>query len=240
MTAKICLLLGAALVGQPPADAKKVAAELRGAWRLEAVRNAEGESMLPEPRPSLLIEGDRLLYGGEEVARLAADSATDPKIFDLRFRGPDRGYEGIYRLDKDELKICLNGRSEGAKERPSGFSPEGQADWRVLTLTRIKPSEVGPGSGFVGLMLGLDGESKAVVVQSVLEGTPAKAAGLRKGDVLLDVAGAAASNLNTAVSAVRRAKPKSELILRVRRDGAEREIKVKVGLLPLAALLGLE
>jgi S1-C subfamily serine protease len=86
----------------------------------------------------------------------------------------------------------------------------------------------------------VDAETKAVVVQSVLDATPAKAAGLLKGDVLLDVAGAAASDLSTAVAAVRRAKPKSDLVLRVRRDGAEREIKVKVGLLPLVALLGLE
>src|SRR5262245_15785153 len=111
MTAGICLVLGAALLGQPPADAKKVPAELRGAWRLDSVRTDAGDIMLSDPRPTLVIESERLLYGGEEVARLSADATTDPKIVDLRFRGPERVYEGIYKLDKEELKICLNGRS---------------------------------------------------------------------------------------------------------------------------------
>src|SRR5262245_6648965 len=184
MTAGICLMLSASLLSQPPSDAKKVLAELHGVWRLDAADADSGAVRLPESRPTVTIEGDRLLYGGEEVARITADSATDPKVIDLRFRGPERTYEGIYLVQKDTLKICLNGQSDGVKERPSGFKTEGHPERRLLSLKRLKPEEAGPGTGFVGLQLGVD-EKKAVVVQAVLDGSPAKTAGLSKGDVLV-------------------------------------------------------
>src|SRR4051794_8195412 len=104
------LLLAAPLVAaDPPAD-------LQGGWRLTAAEAEAGPVDLPDTGPALVIKGDRVLHGGREIARLTADPAADPKVLDLHFTGPDRTYEGIYSIEKDALKVCLNGHSEGVKE----------------------------------------------------------------------------------------------------------------------------
>jgi uncharacterized protein (TIGR03067 family) len=236
-----CLLAAAMLpAADPPADAGKGPAELQGAWRLVSVEAEAGSVNLPDPRPGLVIKGDRVHYGGEEVARVTTDSASDPKLIDLRFPGPGRVYEGVYAVEKDSLKVCLNGRTEGVKERPDSFSIKGHPARRLISFERVKPDDVGAGSGFVGLALRFDEGRKEVSVDQALAGSPARKAGLRKGDVLREVGGAGVTDLRSAVDAVRRAKPRSELAFRVVRGGAEREVKVKVGLLPFAVLAGLE
>jgi uncharacterized protein (TIGR03067 family) len=242
MIATIACLLAAApvLAADPPADVRKGPAELQGAWRLVSVAAEAGSVNLPDPRPALVIKGDRVLYGGEEIARVSTDSASDPKLIDLRFPGPGRVYEGVYAVEKDSLKVCLNGRTEGVKERPDSFSTKGHPARRLLSFERIKPDDVGAGSGFVGLALRFDQWRKEVIVDQALDGSPAQKAGLRRGDVLREVGGAGVTDLRSAVEAVRRAKPGSELALRVVRGGQEREVKVKVGLLPFAVLAGLE
>jgi uncharacterized protein (TIGR03067 family) len=228
------------LAGEPPAEAKKALAELQGGWRLVGVEAEAGVVDLPEAKPALVIKGDKILHGDQEIARLTADPAAEPKVIDLKFSKPDRNYEGIYSLDKDTLKFCLNGQSEGVKERPNGFTLDGHPAWRRLTFERVKPEEAGPGPGFVGMMLMFDEGNKQVVVQSAFDGSPAKAAGLKKDDVLLAVGGAGVESLRGAVDLVRAAKPGGELNLKVRRADKEVDVKVKVGLLPFAALVGLE
>jgi hypothetical protein len=181
-----------------------------------------------------------VIYCAREIAKLVADAATDPKAFDLHFGKPERVYEGIYMVEKDALKVCVNGRADGVKERPNSFSIEGHSDWRLLTFERIKPEDAGSGVGFVGLVLRFDPDRKEVIVNQTIEGSPAKKAGLRKDDVVLGVGGAPASDLRTTVDAVRRAKPGSELAVRVRTGDKEREVKITVGLLPFTLLAGLE
>ena len=242
MFAGIVYLFAAAnlLAADRPSDIRKGPAELQGTWRLVSVEAEAGAFSLPDPRPGLVIKGDRVRYGGEEIARVSADPATNPKVFDLRFAKPERVYEGVYTVKKDSLKICLNGRSEGVKERPDSFSIKDHPSWRLLSFERVKTGSAGPGTGFVGLALRIDKERKEVIVEQVLDGGPAKKAGLRKDDVLLDVGGARVTDLLSAVQAVRRGKPRSELALQIRRGDRKREIKVKVGLLPFTALVGLD
>jgi uncharacterized protein (TIGR03067 family) len=229
------LLLAAPLAADPPAD-------LQGGWRLTAVEAADDSAdvPLPEPKPALVIQGDKVLYGGQEIARLTADPAANPRVIDLKFKTPDRTYEGIYALDRDTLKVCLNGQPEGVKERPTGFDLAGHPAWRRLTFERIKPEDAGPGTGFVGVALKFEESTKEVVVQAAIDGSPAKAAGLQKDDVLLGVGGTAVETLRGAVDLVRAARPGGELVLKVRRAGKERDVKVKVGLIPFSALVGLE
>ena len=182
-----------------------------------------------------------MLHGGQEIARLTADPAADPKVIDLKFATPDRTFEGVYAVEKDTLKVCLNGRPEGVKERPSGFTLDGHPAWRKLTFERVKPEEAGPGGpGYVGMALKFDADAKAVVVQATLDGSPAKAAGLQKDDLVLSVGGTAPDTLRGAVDLVRAAKPGSDLTLKVRRAGKEKDVTIKVGHLPFAVLIGLE
>jgi uncharacterized protein (TIGR03067 family) len=228
------LLLAAPLVAaEPPAG-------LQGGWKLVAVETDAGPADLPEIKPALVIKGDKVLHGGQEIARLTADPAADPKVIDLKFDKPERTYEGVYSLGKDTLKVCVNGRSEGVKERPSGFTVDGHPGWRQLTFERVKPEDATPGSGFVGLVLMFDEPNKQVVVQSTVGGSPAKAAGFQKGDVVLRIGGAAVETLRGAVDSVRAAKPGTELVLKVRRADKEVDVKVKATFIPFAALAGLE
>jgi uncharacterized protein (TIGR03067 family) len=214
--------------------------ELQGVWRLTSVEAEAGPVLLPEQRPLLTIKGNQLLFGGEEFARVSADAATEPHVFDVTFRESDKVYEGIYTLDKDGLKICLNGRTDGVKERPNSFALEGHPVRRMLSLERAKPGEEDTGGGFVGIALRKDDDRNEIVIFNVIEGSPAKKAGVLKEDVLLSVGGAAVTELTAAVAECRRAKPRSELSLRLRRNGEERELKVKVGVLPFAILTGLD
>jgi len=236
----LALLLSLLYCADTTSKADAGVSELQGFWRLVSVEAEAGPVLLPEQRPLLTIRGDRLLIGGEEFARVSADAATEPHVFDVQLRGSDKVYEGIYSLDKDSLKICLNGRTDGVKERPNSFALDGQPVRRLVTLERAKTGEDDTGGGFVGIALRKDDDRNEIVIFNVLEGSPAKMAGVLKDDVLVTVAGTVASDLRTAVDTVRRAKPNSELALHIRRDGIARDIKVKVGVLPFAVLVGLD
>jgi uncharacterized protein (TIGR03067 family) len=214
--------------------------ELQGGWRLVAVETEAGPTELPDAKPGLVIQGDTVRHAGKEIARLTADPAADPKVIDFKFTDPERTYEGVYTIEKDTLKLCLNGRSAGVKERPTGFALDGHPTWRRLTLERVKPADAGPGPAFVGLVLKFEEATKEVVVQAALDGSPAKAAGLKKDDVLLAVGGSAADSLKGAVDRVRAGKPGDELVLKVRRAGKDLEVKLKPTVVPFAGLVGLD
>ena len=72
-----------------------------------------------------------------------------------------------------------------------------------------------------------------------IEGSPAKKAGFVKDDVVLQVSGVTATDLRSTVEAVRRTRPSSDLTIRVRRAGKERDVTVRVGLLPFRYVAGL-
>src|SRR5262245_11570623 len=129
-------VLSPLVAAEPAAGDQKGPADLQGAWTLDAVDAEEGSVDLPDPHPVLVIKGEQLLYGGEEIGRLSADPATDPKVIDLRFGAAEHVHEGIYVVAKDSLKICLNGRTEGVKERPDSFSVKDHAAWRLWTFRR--------------------------------------------------------------------------------------------------------
>jgi len=229
----VFLLAAQVFAADPPAG-------LQGSWKLVLVETDAGPADLPDARPALVIKADKLLHGGHEIARLTTDPAADPKVIDLKFDKPERTYEGIYSLEKDTLKLCLNGRSQGIKERPSGFTVDGHPGWRRLTFERVKPEDAGPGPGFVGLVLMFDEANKQILIQGTLDGSPAKAAGLRKDDVVLSIGGALVETLRGAVDSVRAVKPGGELALKVRRAGKEVDVTVTVAFVPFAGLAGLE
>jgi len=143
-------------------------------------------------------------------------------------------YEAIYVVEKDTLKVCVNKRTEGAKERPGSFSTKDHEDWRLLVFEREKaaPKDATEGlSAFAGIRL-RKGENDEVVVESPIKGSPAEKAGLKKDDVVLKVGATAVADLDATVKAVRAAKPGEKLDFRVSRDGKETTVTVKVGVLP--------
>ncbi len=245
-------------------------AELQGRWELVSVELDGKDSSLTENRPRCEIVGDRVplkdparprhayrnrpglswggatlprvmtvRYGGEDLAVLSADPDAMPKSIDLRFGRTGRTLEGVYVRDGETLKVCLNRRSEGAKERPHLLSTRGHDSWRLLVFRRAAGGDYRD-PGFVGLALGVDEARKEVVVEDLLEDTPAAKSGLKKGDVLVAIGGVEVTGLRAAIEEVRRAKPGEMLPLRIRRDGGPKEIKVRVGVMPFTLIADLE
>src|SRR5262249_16657473 len=144
---------------------------------------------------------------------------STPKGLDLTFVESSALYEGIYLLDKEELKICLNTRTIGTKERPFEFATKDKPDLRILTFERLAPAHAGPQVKRVFTGMVLPDKNKEVVSAKVVKKSPAEKAGLRAGDVLLMVDNDNAADLQTTVDSVRRKAPGSKVVVRVRRDG---------------------
>jgi S1-C subfamily serine protease len=102
-------------------------------------------------------------------------------------------------------------------------------------LAAAPPAKVRPAvkaapkkSGFFGLQLRAGKPGAGVMVTAVLDG-PARDAGMKPGDVLLEVDGLKPADLKTAVSLIRGLRPGKKVTVRVRRDGKEKQLTVKVG-----------
>lgn len=237
----ICMLVfagGSALLTDD--DAKKVIRAIDGTWRLESVE--EDGKALDEPGdngPRWKIKGTNVQYAGESLLEIKTDEATTPKSLDLVAVNPKRTYEGIYSLEGDTLKICVNRDTEGVKDRPQDFVTEKKPNIRLLVFKRDTNNTNDPlagVNGFVGIMIGLDEERKSVIIAGAFEGSPAKKAGLQKDDVLISINGNAPSDLQAVVKLVRAQKPEQEITFVVKRDGQSKEIRLKVGKMPFLYL----
>ncbi len=76
------------------------------------------------------------------------------------------------------------------------------------------------------------GTDKGVLIVDVVPNSPANNAGLRSGDVILQVGDEAITKADEVQKAVSKVDVDSNIVLRVRRDGKPQNIKVKVGVLP--------
>ncbi|HJZ91478.1 MAG TPA: TIGR03067 domain-containing protein [Gemmataceae bacterium] len=161
LSAAMCLayLSGTARADDPPA---KGPAGLQGCWKLVSVET-DGKTNDPVGggQPRWVVKGDTVYYGGEAIIRFTADPSTTPLIIDLRFRDPDRVYEGVYAVEKDTLKVCLNSRAD-AKDRPGEFATKDRADRRLLVFEREKAAPENPAEGataYAGIQLRADEET---------------------------------------------------------------------------------
>ncbi len=240
-----CPALAVAPVASRPDDPPaKSPAELQGTWKLVSMEvTGKDREPLGGGSPRWVIKDNTISYGGEEIAKFTADASTSPRVIDLKYREPERAYEGIYAVEKDTLKVCINRKADGAKNRPDKFTTKDQDDWLILVFEREKaaPANATDGlSGYVGVRLRGNDDGKEVVVDSPIKDSPADKAGLKAGDVILKVGDKAATDLQAAVNAVREAKPGSKIDIRVNRDGKESTITVKAGVLPFHWVAGLE
>jgi uncharacterized protein (TIGR03067 family) len=215
-------------------EAKKTLAALQGVWKLEKIESDAAEQELIRKPPRWIIKGNKVLHGGEQLAVLTIDPATSPKTIDFEFTKHKRTYEGVFTLDDDRLKICVNKMTDGVKERPLSFDTKGKPDWRLLVFKRMKEPNAGSIehlSGYAGIAIGFN-KQKELAIINVLEGSPAKKAGLMKDDQILQVGGRDATDLRTTVRLIGDFRPGSDVAFRIKRGGKEQEIKVKVGVLP--------
>jgi uncharacterized protein (TIGR03067 family) len=122
----VCLTLAA----DDPKDAKKKALDqLQGTWTASGVEfNGEKVEADIVKNLALVIDGDKMAIKGDSAevekygkATLKIDPTTTPKTIDISITGgAEKGttFEGIYEVDKDELKLCVK---LGGKERPAKF-----------------------------------------------------------------------------------------------------------------------
>jgi uncharacterized protein (TIGR03067 family) len=239
----IVLAAGVALVWPVPssfaADQAERTSELNGTWKLVSVE-VNGEAREVDDELRWVIQGEEVSFGGEPLANVAVYAASTPKGIDVAFHEPKTVYEGIYVLEKDDLKICLNTRTTGPKERPFDFATKEKTNLRMLNFQRLAAGDAGPGlvRGYVGVALGI--ENEVVVIQDVLSKSPAEKAGLRSGDRLLSVGNDEVKDLQLTVEVIRRCSPGSDVTIRVLRESQEKAITVRVAAFPfsLFGLLG--
>lgn len=240
VTSTICVFALALPAFAEDDASKKAPAEWQGAWKLQSIERGETDRNLADEPIQCTVKGDRFLYGGEEFATLKIVGEGPPKTIDMTFNGSKEAKEGIYLIEKETLKICLSWDEGGVKERPQEFSTKDQPGRRILEFRRVEapaPGEEPPALGFIGMALKTDDSQNGIVVVDALEGSPAKKAGIEKDDLLQEVDGVKVTDLTSTIVHVRKAKPGTEVVLKVHRQGEAKELKVKVGVFPIRILL---
>ena len=76
---------------------------------------------------------------------------------------------------------------------------------------------------------------KGALVSAVSEGSPAERAGIRRGDVILEIGGQAVADSNSLRNQVSRLKPGTRAELKVLREGRQRQVGVELAELPRTA-----
>ena len=106
----------------------------------------------------------------------------------------------------------------------------------ATTVRRVVPQLIDDGraeSAYLGVSVG-EVTDRGTRVESVSPGAPAAAAGLRGGDVISSIAGRATTAEGAVASAVASRRPAERVQVRIRRDGRERTVTVRLGRLPRA------
>jgi len=238
MRAAIALvpLLGFVSLADEPLP--KELAELQGVWKLDA-GEANG-APLPFNRGAFnwVIEGDKVLCGGVHIATLKLDATKTPRTIDLVLLNPKRTRIGIYELDGDTFRFCVDIRDD-VKARPKGLPTVGTDNLRLLFFQRQKGDKVDPFAGmrgFLGVQLSDDEENQRVTVADVVENAPAMKAGVKAGDVLLKLGAAEVRSSQAVIDAMATTPPGKPVALVVRRDGKERTIELKPAAVPFDLL----
>ncbi|MCS7083434.1 MAG: S41 family peptidase [Aquificaceae bacterium] len=118
--------------------------------------------------------------------------------------------------NKELIYGALNGVMKSLDPFSSFFTPEQYNEFRQETAGEF---------GGVGIELGME-KSRPVVI-SPIEGTPAFKAGVRSGDVILEVDGEDTSNMTISDVVKRiRGKPGTKVTLTILRKGSDRPIKL--------------
>ena len=138
VTVGFMLFSGAMVVGQDDEAAIKKEKELlKGTWKFESVKSPKGDKDdFGDAKLEFFTDGKVQFTKGTEQkkATYKINPAGKPKEIDLKPEGKEEAMQGIYRIEKDTLTICI---CEGQNvARPTEFEAK---DKNVLvTLKRVK------------------------------------------------------------------------------------------------------
>jgi len=102
--------------------------KLQGKWHIVSVA-VEDKVIKREGVPQewkgtfekdLFVEGDRFGQVGASNAKIELDETRNPKQITVRADGGKLTFRGIYSLDGDTLKVCVNGDGSDVR-RPEEF-----------------------------------------------------------------------------------------------------------------------
>jgi uncharacterized protein (TIGR03067 family) len=131
------------------ADRPQEAAEwkkLEGTWKI-VLLDSDGERFEGgfSSFDRIVIEKRKLIAKGpqrtQEWGTLTIDLSTSPKLMDLKEAAEaakGNTAEGIYEVEGDRLRVCLDRKSTDVKERPTQFPTEPQKGVLYLVLEREK------------------------------------------------------------------------------------------------------
>ncbi len=97
----------------------------------------------------------------------------------------------------------------------------------AVGIVGVKERLIRPTAGFMGVNLGQ--EESHVIVSNVSDNTPAMRAGIRAGDVILEVNGEPFSEISALIAKVQSYPPGDEITLKLRRDEKEIVLDVVLG-----------
>jgi serine protease Do len=119
------------------------------------------------------------------------------------------------RPDDEAVARGDQGEGQGGKEEPANKSPK-----LGVSLSPITPE--------MARQLGVSSE-EGVVVTDVVEGGPAQRAGVRQGDVVLEVGGQPVKKVEDVAGAIAKMKDGEMALLRLRRGDSTRFVAVPIG-----------
>ena len=95
----------------------------------------------------------------------------------------------------------------------------------LLLVPVLGVAEDKPKRAWLGLMIGPDKDSGAIVVLQVIADGPAQKAGLKANDLLIRIDGAKPATVQAAVKVIMALKPGKKVKLEVLRDGKKKVIE---------------
>jgi hypothetical protein len=200
-------------------------------------RKVAGAAGLGKKKPGLALPGlgmykvNTLQLGDVRVENLQAMVFDHPTVKLLaKHVGPLEGIVGFSFFAR--YKVTIDYQKKELTFVPTKYRPPDAVERMMAMLFSDKSREqtVLAPAGVWGFRVGKkEGDTEpGVTVKSVLEGSPAAAAGLRAGDRLLTLAGRWTDTVADCYRAAGHARPGSAATLGIQRNGKEMELTVNV------------
>jgi uncharacterized protein (TIGR03067 family) len=117
---------------------------MQGTWKVTELTEKGVKLPAKETDPvEVIILASRMTINDDGMFReeitLKLDAKQKPKVVELNYtKGPNKGNTetGIYSVDGDTLKMCINEKKGGA--RPTEFSSTKENEFSLVVLKKVK------------------------------------------------------------------------------------------------------
>ena len=136
----LTLVVAFAAHGGGDAAKKKELAVLEGVWKITAFETPEGKNAdLEGATLAFNKDGKTVLFthnGQEKKGEFKFNPAGKPKEIDISPEDENKTFEGIYRIEKNKMTLCLDpGSGDG---RPNEFAVKEGKKYVLITLEKGK------------------------------------------------------------------------------------------------------